>query len=169
MFHPVDIFVLDEMDTKVLEAAFYRAFNAGVSTKLKGIVSCQTGFDDLRKQWRADVLCAGCFDHSRLTAHMAVIITNRDLYIPMLSFVFGLARRDVNVAIVSLFRLEDEHHQVVADRLAKEIFHETGHLSGLNHCINSSCVMRYSKTISDVDLKGIDYCYSCGDRMRSSL
>jgi archaemetzincin len=46
-------------------------------------------------------------------------------------------------------------------RLGKEIIHELGHLMGLRHCTDRTCVMSLSHTIADTDAKQPCLCNQC--------
>jgi archaemetzincin len=83
-----------------------------------------------------------------------------------LNFVFGLARRDKQAAIVSWHRLMDNSASVFADRIAKEIVHEVGHLDGLEHCPDPNCVMWFPNTLQETDTKGVNFCRLCCERRR---
>ena len=60
-------------------------------------------------------------------------VTERDLFIPVLTFVFGQAQLGGRVAVVSLARLRQEFYglppnrEVFLERALKEALHETGH------------------------------------------
>lgn len=100
-------------------------------------------------------------------AGMAVLgITKKDLYVPELSFVFGLASPEEQVAIVSLARLDDENKKLFIKRIKKEVIHEMGHIFNLNHCQDESCVMRFSNNVADVDFKRMKFCSSCQSDLR---
>ena len=96
-----------------------------------------------------------------------IIYTSLDLYIPILTFVFGLAGLGGSAAIVSACRLINEFYGLPADenkllaRLLKETIHEFGHLQNLRHCQNYQCVMASSNTVDDLDVKGDSFCNSC--------
>lgn len=93
---------------------------------------------------------------------IAVIgITDKDIYMPRLNFVFGLASPKEKVAVVSLARLKSEKSQLFKKRIKKEILHEIGHILGLNHCPDEKCAMRFSKNIIDVDNKTDNFCQIC--------
>ena len=94
-------------------------------------------------------------------------IIDRDLCIPILTFVFGEAQLGGVASIVSIARLRQEFHGLSPDdgilfeRLVKEVLHELGHNFGLIHCPDRECVMYLSNTVRDVDRKGITYCTGC--------
>ena len=47
------------------------------------------------------------------------------------------------------------------ERILKEAVHELGHLHGLSHCDDRSCVMVFSESVEGVDSKGADFCGRC--------
>ena len=161
MSNAVSIFLLDALDSKILNQAMLQVTRAGISADYEGEVSCKKGFDARRTQWRADILLSACLNEVVRKGQLSLIITERDLYATSLNFVFGLARRDLQAAIVSWHRLRDDNASIFADRLAKEIVHEVGHLRGLGHCPDPSCVMWFSNTLGETDTKGINFCHIC--------
>ncbi len=94
-------------------------------------------------------------------------ITEKDLCIPILTYVFGEAQLGGIVAVVSLARLRQEFHGLPPDRplflerTRKECLHELGHTYGLIHCKSRDCVMYLSNTVFDVDVKGRSFCAYC--------
>ena len=94
-------------------------------------------------------------------------VTDRDLYVPVLTFVFGEAQLEGNCAVVSTARLHDEFYgmpprlDVLRERLFKEAAHELGHTFGLRHCPDWSCVMSSSHGVELLDVKGAEFCRSC--------
>jgi len=94
-------------------------------------------------------------------------ITDVDLFIPVLTFVFGEAQLDGRLAVVSTHRLDNRRYGLPGDELAlrerllKECMHELGHTSGLLHCPDYRCVMHGTNTVAEVDLKAPDYCPYC--------
>lgn len=94
-------------------------------------------------------------------------ITERDLFIPMLTFVFGQAQLRGRLALVSLARLRQEFyglpgdHGLLTGRALKETLHELGHTLGLVHCGDSACAMSLSTGIQQVDGKDARYCQTC--------
>jgi archaemetzincin len=92
-------------------------------------------------------------------------LTDVDLFIPILTFVFGEAQLGGASAIVSTARLADPAEvgdgRVVLERLAKESVHEMGHTFGLTHCGTPGCVMGRSASVRDVDIKRGELCPDC--------
>jgi archaemetzincin len=94
-------------------------------------------------------------------------VTQQDLYVPVLTYVFGEAQLEGNCAIVSTARLKDEFYglpprpDLLKERLFKESAHEIGHTFGLRHCDDWSCVMASSHAVEVLDVKGADFCREC--------
>ena len=101
-------------------------------------------------------------------------VTDKDLCIPILSYVFGEAQVGGTAAVISLARLRQEHYGLTPDRplllerLRKESLHELGHTFGLVHCPLRECVMYISNTVVDVDTRGRDFCTGCQTVVASS-
>jgi archaemetzincin len=95
-------------------------------------------------------------------------VTSVDLYVPVLTFVFGEAQLSGRCAVVSLHRLREEFYglpardELMRDRLVKEAVHELGHTFGLRHCDDWRCVMTSSHGVERLDVKGADFCVLCG-------
>jgi len=102
-------------------------------------------------------------------------VTSVDLYIPILTFVFGEAQLDGSCAVVSTYRLRQEFYGLPPDsellrvRLLKEAVHELGHTLGLAHCDDYRCAMAASHTVELIDLKGSSLCVDCRARSLASL
>jgi len=148
--------------------------------RVGGIFHCpveiKAGFSDLtqaynpeRKQYFSSKLLASLKKSER--DERVVGIADVDLYVPRLNFVFGEADIVSGAAIVSLYRLRQEYYGLAPgealflERATKEIVHEVGHTFGLGHCPNNKCVMHFSNSLADTDLKGASFCSSCRPRI----
>ena|SRR5271166_3293652 len=98
-------------------------------------------------------------------------VTAADLYIPILTFVFGEAQVGGPCAVVSLHRLRQEFYGLPQDgtllqqRLLKEAVHEVGHTVNLTHCDDYQCAMAPSHAVEWIDLKDSGLCSSCQSRI----
>ncbi len=145
----------------MIDLALHLVSEAGISTALAGSASCNVGFNPARDQWDANAVLSNCVDRLHETDRPSLILSARDMYVDFLNFVFGLARRDRQAAVVSWHRLEHSDLRVFGSRLAKEIVHEIGHLEGLAHCSNPDCVMWFSNTLEETDRKEAKFCDGC--------
>lgn len=88
-------------------------------------------------------------------------ITEKDLFVPSLNFIFGQAQMGGRNGIISTFRLKTVEENLYYMRCAKEVNHELGHTFGLSHCKNEKCVMFFSNSLSDTDGKNFTFCNRC--------
>jgi len=90
-----------------------------------------------------------------------------DLFIPILTYIFGQAALNGEAGIASLYRLRNEQYGMKKDesllyeRFRKVVIHELGHTFGLIHCHVPTCVMRSSTYVEDIDQKSHSLCTSC--------
>jgi archaemetzincin len=98
-------------------------------------------------------------------------VTAIDLYIPILTFVFGEAQMGGPCGLVSTRRLRQEFYGLPADgevlrlRLLKEAVHELGHTLDLTHCSDYQCAMAPSHAVEWIDLKESMLCGACEGRV----
>lgn len=98
-------------------------------------------------------------------------VTGQDLYIPVLTFVFGQAQLNGQLAVISLARLRQEFYglapnrEIFLERASKEALHEMGHTFGLVHCGDRNCAMSLSTNVRQIDLKRSEFCEPCGARL----
>jgi archaemetzincin len=124
-------------------------------------------FDPVRKQHLSTAVLRWLVSCQLPGADKILAITDVDLFIPILTFVFGEAQLDGMAAVVSTARLARNADGSRADRrlltarLAKESAHELGHTFGLLHCDDRRCVMTRSATLLHVDTKGGELCRDC--------
>ena len=94
-------------------------------------------------------------------------ITELDLFIPVLSYIFGQAYLGGSAALVSGHRLHNSRYGLAEDpklfsnRLLKCIIHELGHAFGLKHCLKPGCVMVSTTYVEEMDQKSDMFCLAC--------
>jgi len=129
------------------------------------IIDLSQAYNSERKQYLSSKLLA-CLKKTDQDERV-VGIADVDLYVPRLNFVFGEADMASGTAIVSLCRLRQEYYGLTPDenlyleRATKEVVHELGHTFSLGHCHNNKCVMHFSNSLADTDLKEIYFCNKC--------
>jgi len=92
-------------------------------------------------------------------------VASVDLFVPGMTFVFGLSVLGGRSGVVSTARLKGDKGKLRL-RLVKEVLHEIGHLFGLRHCENEKCVMWFSDSIAEVDKKKAGLCAECRKKLK---
>jgi archaemetzincin len=98
-----------------------------------------------------------------------------DLCLPIFSHVFGEARVNGNVAVVSLYRLgrgsegKPVERSLFLERLAKVAVHETAHALGLRHCRAPGCLMSFSLGLKQIDRLPQRFCPACAEALAVSV
>jgi archaemetzincin len=129
-------------------------------------------FDPLRKQYNSSLILRQLIAAPPADAYKILGITAVDLFIPILTYVFGEAQLDGIGAVVSLHRLNSQFYglpedkNLLHDRLLKEAVHELGHTFGLLHCFQPGCVLNASTYVEDIDQKSRELCSSCREAIR---
>ncbi len=166
-----------QVDQKVLEH---------LKEALKGVFGkeCETlppvsipayAFNPNRRQYLSDLFLE---ELGRLEAEGALKVlgvTEVDLYTRGLNFVFGQAKLGGREAVISLARLRQSFYGLPEDegllllRALKEAIHELGHTWGLAHCPDPLCVMHFSNSLRETDVKKAEFCPRCLSTLKSRL
>jgi archaemetzincin len=153
-----------------LTAGIFRAF--GVRTKCAKLrVDISKAFDPLRQQYNSSYILSDLIGRPFADGEKVLGVAEVDLFIPILTFVFGEAQLDGPGAIVSMHRLNNkfygmpENQALLVQRLVKESIHELGHTFGLLHCSSPGCALTSSTYVEDIDQKSDELCSQCQQQL----
>lgn len=130
-----------------------------------------SSFDKRRNQWYSPKLLVWFFQKFRPNKDTKILfILDVDAYSDGLNYVLGEAYPKGGLGIIYLPRIRQEFYglkpndNLFYERMVKECVHELGHIFGFVHCPNKECVMHFSNTLGDTDIKAKSFCGTC--RMR---
>jgi archaemetzincin len=132
-------------------------------------------FDPARKQYDANRLLQLVHSEYATEGIKTMGLFRVDLFIPILTYIFGQAQYEGNAGIASVFRLRNEQYgmqgndQLLYERFRKVVIHELGHTFGLIHCHVPVCVMRPGTYVEDIDQKKHLFCNKCGAALEAVL
>jgi archaemetzincin len=134
--------------------------------------SVEFAFDAARNQYASVPILEMLLRCCPEDGYKLLAVTGHDLYIPVLTFVFGHAQLGGCAGVVSLARLRQEFYGLPPDdaifrqRAEKETLHEGGHLFGLVHCAERRCAMSLATGVRQIDMKDNAFCPPCAARLR---
>jgi len=114
--------------------------------------------DAKRGQYQADLLIDRLVKHCPSDALVYIGITDQDLFVPGLNFVFGLGERRLRSGIYSLVRYETDDLPRFTERSLKLLSHEAGHILSIDHCVEYSCVMQGVNSLVEQDSHPMHLC-----------
>jgi archaemetzincin len=131
-------------------------------------------FDSDRSQYHSTAILEKLASLAPPHAVKVLAITKEDLFIPIMSYVYGEAQLGGKACIISINRLKENpsllnNPDFYQDRLVKESIHELGHTFSLRHCRDQVCIMHYSRTVRDVDKKANTFCRYCSVLLEDEL
>jgi len=169
MEKPIYLMPVGPVEERLLEAiargverTFGRPCRVG-----KRLVDSDYAYDRRRRQYRVGEILLHLRRLDMPQAHRLLGLVDQDCYTPRLNFVFGQAVAGGRDAVVALPRLRQGFYGLPKDeplfqeRAIKEAVHELGHTYGLGHCPNPRCVMHFSNSLADTDIKGATFCERC--------
>jgi archaemetzincin len=124
-------------------------------------------YDPIRRQYNGIKLVHEVENAFSSDTAKTIGIFNVDLFIPILTYIFGQAFLNGRTGIASNYRLSNERYgintddKIILERFIKEVIHELGHTFGLIHCHIPTCVMRSSTYVEDIDQKSTHLCLNC--------
>lgn len=119
-----------------------------------------------RDQFHSTAILAKLSQNIPDDAIKIIALTHKDLFIPILTHVYGEALLGGTSSIVSTCRLSGDitpssQRALYLDRITKEAAHELAHTFDLRHCKDNQCLMHYCRSIGDVDGKTNRFCRYC--------
>jgi len=132
-----------------------------------GTLDPECAYHGERQQYHSSEILQAMQSHVTDESWRVLGVTTVDLYIPILTFVFGEAQIGGPCGLVSAHRLYQEFYGLPPDaerlrqRLLKEAVHEIGHTLALTHCDDYQCAMAPSHAVEWIDLKDVTLCQNC--------
>jgi archaemetzincin len=156
---------IDVCNYQLLGQEIHRTF--GFQAEIKSLLQdVNFAYDLTRDQYHSTAILEKLASTSPSQAIKIAAITNTDLFIPILTHVYGEAQLAGKACIVSTFRLQEglsiaNIEKEFERRIVKEVLHELGHTFNLRHCHDKACIMHYCRSIKDVDRKSDQLCRYC--------
>ncbi len=149
---------------KLIVREVHRFF--GYRTKIKPLLQDVDFALDLdRQQHYSTIILERLASLAPTMAIKILAITKVDLFIPILTHVYGEAQLGGKACIVSTHRLNEglgtSVSEIFYQRVVKEAIHELGHTFNLSHCRDHTCNMHYCRSVKDVDRKSDQLCRYC--------
>ena len=121
----------------------------------------EAAFMSARRQYDAVKIINHLSALTSVRAPICLGLTSYDMGTPILTYVYGESQLGGRVAVVSFYRLTTAGREMTLERLSKLSLHEVGHVLGLGHCWEHSCLMRSIRNIDQLDGLDLDFCESC--------
>jgi archaemetzincin len=148
-------------------------FSCPVRTR-NGNLDLSEFYDPGRRQYNGTTLLKKIDAEYAHDCSKTLALFNIDLFIPILTYIFGQAFLNGRMGIASIYRLNNERYGIRSDgkllveRFRKEAIHELGHMFGLIHCPDPVCVMRSSTYVEDIDQKNHTLCPRCRIQLKKA-
>jgi archaemetzincin len=164
----------EELFLKDIAEAVNHEFLFSVNIR-EGHLDLSEFYDPGRRQYNGTKLLKEVDSVFSSDSYKTLGLFSVDLFIPILTYIFGQAFLNGRTGIASLYRFSNERYgmnsddKFILDRFKKEVIHELGHTFGLIHCHIPTCAMRSSTYVEDIDQKSAHLCHKCRSEISSLL
>jgi archaemetzincin len=174
--HTIILSPIEDLSTSLLDRIsedLMRVFGFPIEI-MRLIDDLAFALDRQRRQYHSTLILEALDRKAPPGALKILAVTRQDLFIPILTHVYGEAQLGGRASIISLNRLKeglgsggrvDEYHS----RVAKEAVHELGHTFNLRHCKDPGCIMHYCHSAADVDRKSNRLCRYCSTLLEDEI
>jgi archaemetzincin len=173
LLHLLPVGDVDEALLNQLQPALERAF--GIPSRVVSVrLEPEFAYHGERQQYHSSEILQRMQRFLTADSWRLLGIASVDLYIPILTYVFGEAQMGGPCSLLSTHRLRQEFYGLPRDydlfvhRTIKEAIHELGHTLNLTHCDDYRCAMASSHAVEWIDLKESELCPNCHALVRSA-
>ncbi|MFC1821421.1 archaemetzincin family Zn-dependent metalloprotease [Thermodesulfobacteriota bacterium] len=132
-------------------------------------------YDEKRMQYNAGDILQAIESGFPENYEKVLAVVDVDIFVPILTHVFGEAFQGGCCALVSIYRLKRNsdgstaQESLYLERAAKVALHELGHLLNLRHCMDGTCLMHFSGGLEDLDHAPFHFCRHCSVFLQDAL
>ena len=160
----------------------FKPFNLKFSIISEKLSLFPKDYDPMRNQYNASKILNKLQIVAKEKMYFRLLgVLDVDIYSGILNFIFGIANtpklhtfKDTLPALISITRLREtfykrEPNEALFElRILKEAVHELGHTFGLMHH-EGECIMRFANSLMEVDIRPLDFCNSCVEKIKEFL
>jgi archaemetzincin len=156
----------------VLQSNLHETFSSEIEIRHR-ITDLGYAYDPKRKQYISPRVLSRLRNIKKGDSDKILAVADVDMYSPGYDFVYGEADIKAGIATLTINRLVSEKQGfqtapgLLEQRVIREATHEVGHLFGLGHCNNSTCVMRTCTCLEEVDAANGGLCKDCAEKSRN--
>ncbi len=155
-------------------AEYLDAYYDSPSRVLPRVAIPSVAWDPVRRQYDARKILPALQRALPDDALGMVAVTEVDLYIPSVNYVFGLGSFERKVAVMSLYRFGADFRSTaepgtVLRRSLTVAAHEFGHVLSMRHCTEFRCLMNGTNSLEDADRHPQHLCPVCARKAQHAL
>ena len=174
--HSIVMTIIGDLEPRLFESLGHKISRIfGCPTKEMPLLeNIDFAFDKGRDQYHSTLILEELASRAPASAIKVLAVTNVDLFIPVLTHVYGEAQLGGKACMISTYRLKErlppmKTHEAFLGRVFKEAIHELAHTFNLRHCPDHTCIMHYCRSEDDVDRKSEELCRYCRILLQDAL